>query len=170
MTRPARQHTDVRHADGVLEMTRRFAAPRELVFRMWTEAGLFMRWFGPKEGSVPHCTVDARPGGMMHFCVKVPAGEGPFAGQLVWGKWVFREIVAPERLVMDDYFSDADGNTVERPGFPYHSLISIRFEECDGGTRMLLRQEGLEVDQGESEGWQEGFAQLDVLLAELTKS
>lgn len=169
MTRMPTHHTDVRHANGVLELTRIFDAPRELVFRMWTEAGQFMRWFGPKEGSVPHCTVDARPGGMMHFCVKVPEGEGPFSGRLVWGKWVFREIVAPERLVMDDYFSDADGNTVEHPGFPAHTLISIRFEEFDGGTKMTLQQEGLEVDQGESEGWKEGFEQLDALLEELMK-
>lgn len=160
MNTSAMHSGDVRHENGVLTMVRHFDAPRELVFRMWTEAEHFMRWFGPSQCSVPHCTVDARPGGVMHFCVQVPEGEGEFAGQKVWGKWIFREIVAPERIVFDDTFSDADGNTVVRPGFPEETVISLFFEVHEGGTRMTLRNEGLDVDHGEIQGWSESFDEL----------
>lgn len=157
----------VRHADGVLTMTRFFRAPRELVFETWTKPQHFAQWFGPAGGSVPHCTIDARPGGIMHFGVQVPENEGPFSGATVWAKWIFREVAAPERIVFEDYFADEDGNIVEHPGFPRQTLISIFFEECDGGTLMTLRQEGLEVDHGETEGWREGFERLDGLLEKL---
>ncbi len=85
MNTSAMHSGDVTHENGVLTMVRYFDAPRELVFRMWTEAEHFMQWFGPADGSVPHCTIKpnpARPGSEMHFCVAVPPGEGEFAGSV----------------------------------------------------------------------------------------
>lgn len=160
-----------RHANGELVMTRHYNAPRELVFRMWTEAEHFSRWFGPANGSVPHCTVKPAPaeiGSEMLFCVQVPPDHGAFAGETVWGKWIFRELVPPEHIAFDDYFADEQGNIVERPGFPNETNIRVYFEACDGGTKMTLRHE-LEVDHGESDGWRVGFDRLDVYLQSLQR-
>lgn len=154
------------HADGVLVMTRFYDAPRELVFRMWTEAEHFMRWFGPEGGSIPHCTIDLRIGGVMHFCVAVPEGDGAFGGERVWGKWIFRELVEPERIAFDDYFSDEEGNIVERPGFANETNIRVSFEAHDGGTMMTLHHD-LKVDHGEIEGWSAGFDRMEGYLEKL---
>ena len=50
-------------ADPGLVLTRVFDAPRDLVFKAWTEPERMMRWFGPKGFTIPHCTIDLRPGG-----------------------------------------------------------------------------------------------------------
>lgn len=155
-----------RHVNGELVITRHYNAPRELVFRMWTEAEHFSRWFGPTNGSVPHCTVRPAPaeiGSEMHFCVQVPPGDGAFSGETVWGKWIFRELVPPERIAFDDYFADEQGNIVERPGFPNETDIRVSFEEHANGTKMTLYHE-LEVDHGESDGWRVGFDRLQEYL------
>lgn len=149
----------VSYRNGELVMTRHYSAPRELVFRMWTEAEHFTRWFGPTSGSVPHCTIKPSPaqlGSEMLFCVVVPPDNNTFAGETVWGKWIFRELVAPERIAFDDYFSDEHGNIVERPGFANETDIRVHFEAFDGGTKMTLHHE-LKVDHGEADGWRVGF-------------
>lgn len=150
--------TTVEHSGDRLVLTRVFAAPRELVFRAWTQAGHFAQWFGPEGATVPHCSVDLHPGGTMHFCVQESGGDK------VWCKWVFREIRPPERIVFLDCFADEAGNIVERPGFPRETLITVTFAEHEGGTLVTIRHDGLAVDQGEVQGWKEGLVRLDAHL------
>lgn len=142
-----------------LNLTREFDAPRDLVFRAWTEAGHFARWFGPAEATMPFCAMDARPGGILHFCHRM-AGHPD-----TWVRCVFREVAAPERLVFALGFSDADGNEVERPDFARESEVTVTFAEHDGRTTMHLRHGGLVADRGESQGWAEGLDRLDAYLA-----
>src|SRR5260370_33691510 len=74
-------------------ITRVLDAPRELVFRAWTDAKHLARWWGPKGFTNPVCEVDARPGGALRIVMRAPDGaEHPMTG-------VFREIMAPARLV-----------------------------------------------------------------------
>lgn len=153
--------TAVEHVGDVLVLTRVFDAPRALVFDAWTQAAHFARWFGPEGATMPHCSIDLRVGGAMHFCVQEAGGER------VWGKWLFREIRPPEKLVFVDSFADEAGNIVERPGFPREMLITVTFAEHDGATRVTVRHDGLVTDQGEVQGWKEGFARLDEHLHEL---
>ena len=80
-----------------------FPAPRELVFRVWTECEHLQHWWGPTGWTLPHCTVDLRPGGKWHYCMQGPDGTE------AWGLTLYREIVRPERLVYTDAFSDAEG-------------------------------------------------------------
>jgi uncharacterized protein YndB with AHSA1/START domain len=53
-----------------LVITRVFDAPRELLFEAWTEPEHFVRWWGPKGYTTPYCTIDLRPGGVMHHCMR----------------------------------------------------------------------------------------------------
>ena len=61
--------TDVKTAEGV-KIERVFDAPRELVFRAWTEPEHFARWYGPDGFTIPHCTLEAQVGGRLHFCMR----------------------------------------------------------------------------------------------------
>ncbi len=57
------------------EITRVFDAPRERVWKSWTEAERLKRWWGPKGFVVTHREIDLRPGGMMHYCLRAPEGS-----------------------------------------------------------------------------------------------
>ena len=142
-----------------LVLTRVFAAPRERVWRAWTQAEHFARWFGPHGTTLPFCTLDVRPGGVIHF------QHCHANGDVVWVRCVYREVVEPERLVFDGGFSDADGNEQVRPGFARTMRITVTFSDEPGGTRVSIRHAGLRVDQGESQGWAESLERLDGLLA-----
>src|SRR4028119_2189775 len=87
--------------DGAFTVARVFDAPRDVVWKAWTEAEHPERWWGPKGFTVRHCAVDLRPDGVLHYGLQAPGGT------TMWGRWVFREIAAPERLVFVASFSDA---------------------------------------------------------------
>lgn len=147
--------------DGAeLVMTRVYPAPPALVFRAWTEAEHFAQWFGPHGTSLPVCTVDARPGGSLHFLHRHANGED------VWVGGQFHEVAPPERLAFGTWFSDATGARVDRPGFNLESVITVTFREHAGGTQVTIRQTGLLADQGEVDGWRETLDRLEEHLAQ----
>ena len=154
----ASTHPAVELHGADLVHTRVFAAPRERVWRAWTQPEHFARWFGPHGATMPVLTMDVRPGGVLHFQHRHATGED------VWVRGVYREVAAPERLVFDAGFSDADGNERERPGFAQGMRITVAFADDPGGTRVSIRTAGLEVDQGESQGWTESLERLAELL------
>ena len=117
-------------------ITRTFDAPRELVFRVWTEAEHLLHWWGPKGFAVAHCTSDLRPGGAMHYGLRGPDGS------MMWARWIFREIVPPERLVFVSSFSDEAGGVTRAPffdgGWPLEVLSTITFTETGGRTTLTM--------------------------------
>ncbi len=145
--------------DGVLVVSRFFAVPREVVWRAWTEANQFQRWFMPRGFSMPHCTLNARVGGSLHFLHRNSYGEE------TWVNGVFRELVPPERFEWELFFSDEEGHLVERLGFPRQSRVTVTLEERAGGTEITVRHAGLLRDQGEGQGWTESLDRLAELLA-----
>jgi uncharacterized protein YndB with AHSA1/START domain len=145
--------------DGDLVLERVFRAPRERVFRAWTEPEHFARWFGPQGSSLSLCRMDVRPGGTLHFRHRFPDHED------VWVRGEYREVAAPERLSFSCHFSDPEGGRVERPGFPAEMTITVTFAAVPEGTRLTVRQTGLVMDQGEVQGWTEGMDRLAELLA-----
>lgn len=158
--------------DRILVLERVFDAPRELVFRTFTEAEHLKHWWGPKGWTLPVCKLDFRPGGVWHYCMRCEdKNQGDFYGMESWGKAVFREIEAPERIVYVDYFSDAEGNEAE--GMP-ETLVTLTFEEFEGKTKLINRAqyataEGLKtvIDMGMLQGVAETWDRLDELLAKL---
>jgi uncharacterized protein YndB with AHSA1/START domain len=117
-------------------LSRTFAAPRELVFRAWTDVEHLRQWWGPKGMDVTHCTLDLRPGGVMHYDMRGPDGS------TMWGRWIIREFVPPELLVFVLSFSDEEGGVTRAPFFdgvwPLETLSTVTFEERDGGTTVTL--------------------------------
>lgn len=155
--------TMISRVEGLeLVLERVFDAPRELVFKVFSEAEHLKQWWGPRGWIVPFCTVDFRPGGIWHYCMKcVDEKQGEFFGMESWGKGIYHEITDGESFVYRDYFSDAEGN--ENPDMP-STLVSMRFEEVEGGTKLVSRskydsEEALKtvmdmgMEQGITETW-----------------
>ncbi len=145
-------------SDREIVITRVFDAPRELVFKAWTEPARLMRWWGPKGFTTPFCTIDLRPGGLMHFCMRSPEGQD------IWCRGVFLEVVVPELIVVTDSFSDEHGNVVPptqyglSPDWPTEALLTVTFAEHEGGKTLLtLRHTVGIVPAAEREGTQQGW-------------
>lgn len=117
--------------DRELVLTRTFDAPRATVFTAYSSCEHLRNWWGPRSWPMVECSMDFRVGGVWHYCLR-----GPNEGDESWGRAVFEEIVAPERIVYVDAFSDADGNVNE--AMPQTRSI-VAFEEADGKTRLTLR-------------------------------
>jgi uncharacterized protein YndB with AHSA1/START domain len=154
--------------EQALVITRVFDAPRELVWRAWTEPEHCMRWWGPKGFTTPACEIDLRVGGVFLNCMRSPEGQD------YWSTGVYREIVPLERIVCTDSFADAEGNVVPASHYgmsgdwPDEMLITVTFEEQDGKTKLTLRHQGLPVGEqkdGAQQGWSESFDKLAELLA-----
>jgi uncharacterized protein YndB with AHSA1/START domain len=112
-------------------------APRDLVWKVFTDPEHMKQWWGPKGFTVFHSKMDLRAGGTYHYGMTSPTG------QQMWGKFVFREIVAPERMVFISSFSDAAGGTTRHPmapSWPLEMFSTFTFEELPGGkTRFTVR-------------------------------
>ena len=101
-------------------VTREFDAPRELVFKAWTERERLAAWWGPKGFKIRVAKLDLRPGGIFHYSMTTPAGDE------WWGRFVYREISPPERLVYVNSFSNAEGGVTCAPMMPTFPLGPFR--------------------------------------------
>jgi uncharacterized protein YndB with AHSA1/START domain len=153
--------------ESELLIMRVFNAPRELMWKAWTEPGLVKRWWGPKGFTTPFCKIDLRVGGAFLNCMRSPEGKD------YWSTGVYREIVEPERIVHTDCFSDEKGTVVPATHygmsaeFPLEMLVTVIFEEFGGKTRLTLRHVGIppgEDSDGARQGWSESFDKLAEVL------
>jgi uncharacterized protein YndB with AHSA1/START domain len=150
-------------------ITRLFYAPRDLVWRAWTEPGFVMQWWGPKDYTSPFCTIDLRVGGAYLYCMRSPEGKD------FWSTGVYRELKKPERIVCTDSFADEKGNVVPATyygmsaDFPAEMLMTVTFEVQPGMTRLTLRHAG--IPKGEMRdltraGWNESLDKLEGVLGQ----
>jgi uncharacterized protein YndB with AHSA1/START domain len=112
------------------EINRVFDAPRDKVWKAWTETERLKQWWGPAGFKVHTCKVDLRPGGSFLYGMTAPDGTD------MWGKFAYREIEAPKRLVFINSFSDPKGGVTRHPwspNWPLLMLSTVTFEEQAGG-------------------------------------
>jgi uncharacterized protein YndB with AHSA1/START domain len=112
------------------EISRVFDAPRERVWKSWTEAECLKQWWGPKGFTVHTCKLDLRPGGSFHYGMKAPDGSD------IWGKFQYREVKPQERLVFINSFSDPQGGVTRHPmapTWPLETLSTVTFEDRGSG-------------------------------------
>jgi uncharacterized protein YndB with AHSA1/START domain len=166
-------------AENEFVITRTFAASRDLVFKAWTEPDRLAKWWGPAGFKMRVMTLDLRPGGVFLYSMEGPPG-GPMSGE-VWGKFVYREIAAPRRLIFINSFADSAGNLKRHPmsaTWPLEVLSTLTFEEHDGQTTVTLRgvpihasDEERSTFEGGRSSMQQGFkGTLDQLADYLAKS
>src|SRR2546426_8488738 len=87
--------------EEALVIERVFDAPRELVWKAWTDPEMLMKWTGPQMFTCPHYELDLRVGGKFLMAMQSPEFN---EGKPIWSTGVYREIVPLERLVMTDCF------------------------------------------------------------------
>lgn len=147
-------------AGSELTFTRVFDAPRDLVFKVWTDAKHLSQWWGPRNFTNPVCEADSRPGGAIHIDMRGPDGTVyPMGGR-------FLEIDAPERLVFETTaINDATGTPQLK------NLNTVTFAEDNGKTVITLHvvvlraeNEAKEALKGMEQGWSQSLERLQVLL------
>jgi uncharacterized protein YndB with AHSA1/START domain len=140
-----------------LTIERIFDAPRELVFKCWTEPERLARWIGPKGFSGTILTCELREGGNYRAHMRGPDGQDH------WQHGVFREIAPPERIVRTYCWTDADG----RPTQP-ETLLTVTFADLGGRTRLTLHQavfESVTACDEHRGGWSTAFDKLAEYIA-----
>jgi uncharacterized protein YndB with AHSA1/START domain len=152
-------------------ITRVFDAPRDFVWKAWTECEHLMRWWGPKGFTTPFCKIDLRVGGVYHNCMRPPEGKD------YWSTGVYREIVPLRRIVCTDSFADEEGNIVPAThygmsaDFPLEMLVTVTFEEIERKTKLTLQHALGSVPASERDLCQQGWSEsLDKLSGELAKA
>jgi len=129
-------------------------APRDLVWKAYSEAERLAQWWGPKGCKVIVGSLDFRPGGIFHY------GMEWSAGSIMWGRFVYREMVPPERLVFVSSFSDEKAGITRAPfneHWPLEVLNVITFEDAAGKTRITMRGGPIEPTKEEREAWEGHF-------------
>jgi uncharacterized protein YndB with AHSA1/START domain len=155
-------------------VTRVIDAPRELVWRAWTDPQYVMQWWGPKGFTSPVCKIDFRVGGKFLCCMRTPDGQD------FWNVGEYHEIVPLEKIVSSMYFSDAEGNKVEPEHYGIeHEAIEgaydvTTFEDFgDGQTKLTFTgNEPMEdaINSGQLEGWKQILDKVAAVIAELSKA
>ncbi|MGH7204487.1 MAG: SRPBCC domain-containing protein, partial [Candidatus Levyibacteriota bacterium] len=124
-----------------IEIVRVFNAPREMVWKAWTEPEMIKKWWGPEGFSAPSIKVDLRVGGKYIFAMHGPTGSE--WDKDMYSAGVYKEIVPHEKLVATDYFSDEEGNKMipAKQGmdvdFPEEMTVTVLFEEVEDGKTKL---------------------------------
>jgi uncharacterized protein YndB with AHSA1/START domain len=127
--------------DKPFSITRVFNAPRHLVWKAWTESERLAQWWGPKGCKLRVQKLDFRPGGSFVYAMQFQPGPD-MPSQEMWGRFVYREIVTPERMVFTSAFSDANGGVTRAPfspTWPLEILNVLTLTEQDGKTTLDLR-------------------------------
>jgi uncharacterized protein YndB with AHSA1/START domain len=133
-----------------LVLKRIINAPREKVFKAWTDPVLLKQWFAPKPWTTPVAEVDVRPGGANLIVMRGPDGnEFPNRG-------VYLEVVKNERLV----FTDAYTKAWEPSEKPFMTVV-LTFEDAGGGktnyTARVLHWTAADREAHEKMGFHEGW-------------
>ena len=151
-----------------LSIVRMFDAPRDLVFKAWTDPKMVAAWFGPQGFTNPVCAWDARVGGEIHIVMRandeIAAAMGfrdaPMRGE-------FRQVDPPKRLVFTNNAVDLDDNVV------LNGLTTVTFEEQGNKTKMTFHTvasgtlpQVVFMLQGMEAGWTQSFDKLDALFAQ----
>ncbi|MFD0050216.1 SRPBCC domain-containing protein [Actinomycetes bacterium NPDC127524] len=131
-----------------IEIIRTFNVPRDLVFKAFTEAGHLVQWWGPKGWKLEITKSEFKAGGVFHY------SQTSSEGHKMWGKFVYKEISAPDKLVYTNSFSDEDGNTLRAPfnaNWPLEILNTLTFTESESGETTTLTMIGEPVTPTEEE-------------------
>ncbi|GGC78728.1 hypothetical protein GCM10007216_06540 [Thalassobacillus devorans] len=122
-----------------LVIERVFKAPREKVFLAYSDSEQLAAWWGPQGWNTENKRYEFQPEGVWHYCMRCHDQEqGDFYGKESWGKTVFQEIKAPEKIVYTDVFSDEQGNEAE--GMP-KVVVTLNFKDQGDETKLVTRSE-----------------------------
>ena len=154
-------------------LEREFDAPRELVWKVWTDAELLPRWYGPGVETIVH-HLEVKPGGLWLDEMRMRGGSQ-------YERIEYTEVTPPERLVWLHSVCDADWNVAANPimpDWPRALLTTVTFDEDGGRTRLRLTWTPHEASDAEAaafagamsgldRGWRAGMELIAELLTEM---
>ena len=143
-------------AERALTVTRVLNAPRDMVFKAWTDPKQLMQWWGPAHHPATHIEMDVRTGGKWRNCLRSVE-----TGAELWHHGVFREVVAPSLLVFTFVWEEDGERGIE-------NLVTITLEDLGGKTKLTLHQVPFQSDaerDGHGEGWTSTFGRLAEFLS-----
>lgn len=150
-----------------------FDVSRERMWEVWTDPKHLVKWWGPKGFTVASLRMDVRVGGTTLYCLKAPDGAE------LWGRFVYREIRKPERLVWINSFSDPKGGLTRHPwseNWPLEMHTVAEFRAEGKKTRVVITWSPMEgstdverrtFDDGRASmnmGWSGTLEQLEAFL------
>ncbi|MBI4067209.1 SRPBCC domain-containing protein [Candidatus Gottesmanbacteria bacterium] len=156
-----------------ITITRVFDAPRELVWKAWTNPEMAKKWWGPKDFTAPSIKIDLREGGKYIFAMQGPKGSE--WDKVIYSAGEYKEIIPNEKLVVTDYFSDENGNKMkptdfgQDPNFPEETTVTVLFESiANGKTKLSIIYPKPETEEqfqamlksGMTEGWNSSLDKL----------
>ena len=154
-----------------------FDAPRDLVWKAWTNEEMAQKWWGPEGFTAPSIKIDIRVGGKYIFAMQ--GQKGSEWDRVMYSAGVYKEILPNEKLVVTDYFSDENGNMLEPStygqdaNFPKESVVTVLFEEVENGKTKLsiiypkpetAEQFEAMKKSGMEEGWNSSLNKLETIL------
>jgi uncharacterized protein YndB with AHSA1/START domain len=146
----------MRHPPFVI--SRLLKAPRQLVWDVHSQAHHLSQWLGPKGCTMPHCDLDFRPGGTLHYCMEMPGGK-----KQLWGMWQIREVQAPQKIVLVQHFSDRQRGVCSNPwdaNWPLLTLATTTLTEEAEGTLFSLTWQAHEASEVAENTFFEGHASM----------
>ncbi len=162
-------------ADATFVVTRVFDAPLPLAWNAWSEADELKAWWGPKGCTIEVASLEFRPGGFFHYSMRFPNGTE------WWGRFLYREIAAQERILWLNSFSNPGCGIARAPfgmPIPLEILNDVTFAERAGKTTVSLRatphgatEEEVSTFKGMHAGLEQGYgANFDQLAQALARA
>jgi uncharacterized protein YndB with AHSA1/START domain len=151
-----------------LTIMRIFDAPRELVFRAWTDPNLMAKWWGPRGVTNPICEMDVRPGGTINIVMLAGKELGEMEGQEWPMKGTFSEVIPPERLAYTSSAIEDENGTSQ-----LENKVTVTLEDLGGKTKMTLHILVTKAGPGTEaplSGMEMGWTQSVDKLSELVES
>jgi len=150
-----------------LFITHLFDAPREIVFRAWTDPEQLIQWYAPDGCSIEFKAIDVREGGYFHFCIHDPV-HGP-----CWVKGIYLEIIPDQKLVLTMVMSNETGDSVssikagKTEDWPEEQITTVTFDSIGIQTKVAIHQTVSEEEAkktGAYQSWIKMFNKLNLLL------
>ena len=149
--------------ETTLRVTKTIAAPRDRVFKAWTEPEMLKQWMGPEASfTVPIAEVDLRVGGTYRLGMLPPGESEP---HVVGG--VYREVRPPEKLVFTWKWEQPDGNVPDPAADSPEMVVTVEFRDMGGSTEVVVTHEYHPDKHSRDEhakGWNGCLEQLAALM------
>lgn len=157
--------SDTKNRDMVIERT--IQAPAEAVWRMWTEAANFQKWYGPTGATIPSAQMDAVVGGTRHICMEM---DTPGGQMQMWFKGEYLQITPLTKLVYTEYMSDKDGNTISPSDMgmpedtPETTTVTVELTDEHNTTNMRVTHAGVPAGSPGEMGWKMALDKMEGLF------
>ncbi len=135
-------------------ISRVFNAPIDKVWEANTNCEHLKHWWGPKGCKVIYCKIDARAGGVFHYCLEFPNGLK------MWGKFDYLKVEPKTKLEFISSFSDENGGITQHPmapDWPRRMITIVEFADEGGKTKMSVNWKPFEPTEAELRTFTEGF-------------